>query len=192
MDEARRNLAALRGEATSNNEVNREMHEIHFALTSEAESTASPWTALFKNTGIGAWSRVVVAMAANAGQQLTGSNIISSFGPYIFQTSIRMSRHEALLVSGGLQVWFFLSSLIPWFIIDRVGRRKLFLFGSAGMAVCMTLSAVFVGIGGKSLGYAATVFMYLFYTFFTTGWQANMWICESTILQTLSCATSKI
>jgi hypothetical protein len=30
--------------------------------------------------------------------------------------------------------------------------------------------------------------MYLFYTFFTTGWQANMWICKSTILQTLSCA----
>jgi Na+/melibiose symporter-like transporter len=154
------------------------MHEIHYALTSEAESTASSWTALFKNAGIGAWSRVVVAMAANAGQQLTGSNIISSFGPYIFQTSIGMSRHEALLVSGGLQVWFFLSSLIPWFIIDTVGRRKLFLFGSAGMAVCMTLSAVFVGIGGKSLGYAATVFMYLFYTFFTTGWQANMWICK--------------
>jgi sugar porter (SP) family MFS transporter len=178
VNEARRNLAALRGEATSSTEVNREMHEIHYALTSEAESTASSWTALFKNAGIGAWSRVVVAMAANAGQQLTGSNIISSFGPYIFQTSIGMSRHEALLVSGGLQVWFFLSSLIPWFIIDTVGRRKLFLFGSAGMAVCMTLSAVFVGIGGKSLGYAATVFMYLFYTFFTTGWQANMWICK--------------
>ena len=178
MDEARRNLAALRGEATSSNEVNREMHEIHFALTSESESAASSWTALFKNAGIGAWSRVVVAMAANAGQQLTGSNIVSSFGPYIFQTSIGMSRHEALLVSGGLQVWFFLSSLIPWFIIDRVGRRKLFLIGSAGMAVCMTLSAVFVGIGGKEFGYAATVFMYLFYTFFTAGWQANMWICE--------------
>jgi MFS family permease len=88
MDEARRNLAALRGEATSSNEVDREMHEIHFALTSEEESTASSWTALFKNAGIGAWSRVVVAMAANAGQQLTGSNIISSFGPYIFQTSL--------------------------------------------------------------------------------------------------------
>jgi MFS family permease len=162
MAEARHNLAALRGKDTASMEVDKEMHEIHFALTNEAEA-ASSWTALFKNAGIGAWSRVVVAMAANAGQQLTGSNIISSFGPYIFQTSIGMSRHEALLVSGGLQVWFFASSLIPWFIIDRVGRRK---------------SAVFVGVGGQRLGYAATVFMYLFYTFFTTGWQANMWICE--------------
>jgi sugar porter (SP) family MFS transporter len=177
MVEARHNLAALRGFDTASTEVSREMHEIHFALTSEAEAATS-WTALFKNAGIGAWSRVVIAMAANAGQQLTGSNIISSFGPYIFQTSIGMSRHEALLVSGGLQVWFFASSLIPWFIIDKVGRRKLFLFGSAGMALCMTLSAVFVGIGGQKLGYAATVCMYLFYTFFTTGWQANMWICE--------------
>lgn len=169
MDEARHDLAALRGEDTSSAEVNREMHEIYYDLTSEAESIDSSWTALFRNAGIGAWSRVAVAMAGNAGQQLTGSNIISSFGPYIFQTSIGMSRYEALLVSDGLQVWFFLSSLIPWVIIDRVGRRKLSLFGSAGMAVCMTLSAVFVGMGGKELGYAATVFMYLFYTFFTTG-----------------------
>jgi sugar porter (SP) family MFS transporter len=168
MAEARHNLAALRGADTASIEVNREMHEIHYALTSEVEA-ASSWIALFKNSGIGAWSRVVVAMAANAGQQLTGSNTISSFGPYIFQTSIGMSRHEALLVSGGLQVWFFASSLIPWFIIDGVGRRKLFMFGSIGMAMCMTLSAVFVGIGGQKFGYATTVFMYLFYTFFTTG-----------------------
>lgn len=125
MNEARHNLAALRGEATSSTEVNREMHEIHVALTSEVESIASSWTALFKNAGIGAWSRAVVAMAANAGQQLTSSNIISSFGPYIFQTSIGMSRYEALLISGGLQVWVFLSSLIPWFIIDRVEMQAL-------------------------------------------------------------------
>lgn len=79
------------------------MSDIHFALTSEAESTGSSWTALFQNPGIGAWSRIVVAMAANAGQQLMGSNVISSFGPYIFQTSIGMSRHEAqprLLIIG--------------------------------------------------------------------------------------------
>lgn len=81
MDEARHNLAAIRGEDNVSIEATREMHEIHYALTSEAESTASSWTALFKNAGIGAWSRVVVTMVANAGQQLTGSNIISSFGP---------------------------------------------------------------------------------------------------------------
>lgn len=115
-------------------------------------------------------------------QQLTGSNVISSLGPYVFEHSIGLSRHDALLVSGGNQVYFFLSSLIAWWAVDRFGRRKLFMFGSAGMSLCMALSAMFVGIGIKSLGYGAVVVLYVFYTFFTVGWQANMWTYPSEIL----------
>src|ERR1700744_3914925 len=50
------------------------------------------------------------------------------------------------------------------------------------MGVCMMLSAIFVGIGTKGLGYAATVVLYLFQTFFTLGWQSNMWIYPSELL----------
>jgi MFS family permease len=95
---------------------------------------------------------------------------------------IGMSRYNAMLVSGGLQAFYFLSSIIPWFVIDRVGRRKLFMIGSMGMGVCMLLSAIFVGIGTQGLGYAATVVLYLFQTFFTLGWQSNMWIYPSELL----------
>jgi MFS family permease len=93
-----------------------------------------------------------------------------------------LSRFDALLVSGGLQVFYFLSSLIPWYAIDRVGRRKLFMIGSAGMGTCMLLSAIFVGIGTTGLGFAAAVVLYLFQTFFTLGWQSNMWIYPSELL----------
>lgn len=93
-----------------------------------------------------------------------------------------MTRHDALLVSGGLQIFYFLSSLIPWMIVDRVGRRRLFMLGSTGMGLCMTLSAIFVGIGGMGLGYAAAVVLYLFQTFFTLGWQSNMWVYPSELL----------
>ncbi len=85
----------------------------------------------------------------------------------IFSASVGMSRYDALLVAGGLQVFYFLSSLIPWFIVDKAGRRRLFILGSAGMGTCMVLSAIFVGIGTTGLGYAAAVVLYLFQTFFT-------------------------
>ena len=113
---------------------------------------------------------------ANFFQQFSGVNVMSSLGPYIFQNSIGLNRHDALLVSGGLQVFYFLSSLIPWYTTDHWGRRRLFMLGSIGMGTCMTLSAIFVGIGTKGLGYAATVVLYIFQTFFTLGWQSNMWI----------------
>ncbi|CAD0110842.1 unnamed protein product [Aureobasidium uvarum] len=153
LDLAINNLAALRGMNRDDPDLQREMKDIEYIVEVEQREEGT-WSDVFKDGGISGSTRVVIACVANALQQLTGSNVMSSFGPYIFQKSIGMTRHQALLVSGGLQVFFFVSSIIPWFIIDRVGRRRLFLFGSTGLGLCMALSAVFVGVkGNKSLGY---------------------------------------
>jgi hypothetical protein len=50
------------------------------------------------------------------------------------------------------------------------------------MGICMTLSSIFVGIGGAGLGYAAAVVLHLFQTFFTLGRQSNMWVYPSELL----------
>lgn len=174
-------LAALRGDHPDTPKIAEEMKEIQYAIEIESEETGS-WSDCFKDNGISGWTRVVIAFSANFFQQLSGCNVMSSLGPYVFQVSIGMSRYDALLVSGGLQVFYFLSSLMPWYLVDKVGRRKLFMLGSAGMGCCMTLSAIFVGIDTKGLGYAAAVVLYLFQTFFTLGWQSNMWIYPSELL----------
>lgn len=174
-------LAALRGGARDDPAVQSEIREIKYALEIEAEEVGS-WADCFKDGGICGWQRVAVAFSANFFQQLSGVNVMSSLGPYIFHVSIGMSTRDALLVSGGLQVYYFLSSLIPWYTTNNYGRRTLFMIGSAGMGVCMLLSAVFVGIGSTGLGYAAAVVLYIFQTFFTLGWQSNMWIYPSELL----------
>ncbi|KUL83010.1 hypothetical protein ZTR_09314 [Talaromyces verruculosus] len=159
--DASKSLAALRGDG----DVAEEIAQIKFALEIEAEH--GTWSDLFKNSGPSGRTRVIIAFWVNAMQQLTGSNVISSLGPYVFEHSIGLSSHDAMLVSGGNQVYFFLSSLIAWWAVDRFGRRKLFMFGSAGT---------------KNLGYGAVVVLYVFYTFFTIRWQANMWTYPSEIL----------
>ena len=78
------------------------------------------------------WTRLWIGLSANAIQELSGVNVMSSLGPYIFQTSIGMSRFDALLVAGGLQIFYLLSSLLPWLVVDSAGRRRLFLLGLAG------------------------------------------------------------
>ena len=174
-------LAALRAGYPDTPEVAEELKEVQYAVEVEHEEAAS-WSDVFKDNGISGFQRVFVAFAANFFQQLSGVNVMSSLGPYVFQKSIGMSHRESMLVSGGLQVWYFLSSLLPWYLVDRVGRRKLFMLGSAGMFLCMALSAVFVGIGTTNLGYGAAVVLYLFQSFFTIGWQSNMWIYPSEML----------
>ncbi|KAK9333381.1 general substrate transporter [Lipomyces starkeyi] len=165
-DRASHVLAALRGHP----EVMFELQEISYAIAVESQEAGS-LSDVFKDHGISGWQRVLIACTANFFQQMSGVN-----------NSVGLSSHNALLVSGGLQVFYFLSSLIPWYVIDRVGRRRLFMLGSVGMGTCMLLSAIFVGIGTKSLGYAAIVVLYLFQMFFTLGWQSNMWIYPSELL----------
>ncbi|KAK0800183.1 hypothetical protein LTR75_008977 [Friedmanniomyces endolithicus] len=152
--EATVSLAALRGDHMDAESIAMEMKEIQYAIAVEAEETGS-WADVFKDGGVSGFTRVAIAFSANFFQQLSGVNVMSSLGPYIFQVSIGMSRYDALLVSGGLQIFYFLSSLIP---------------------------AIFVGIGTKGLGYAAAVVLYFFQTFFTLGWQSNMWIYPSELL----------
>ncbi|KAK9492238.1 general substrate transporter [Lipomyces doorenjongii] len=163
-------LAALRGHSEDHPEVMFELQEIRYAIAVESQEAGS-WSDVFKDHGISGWQRVLISWTSNFVQQMSGVN-----------NSVGLSSHNALLVSGGLQVFYFLSSLIPWYVVDRVGRRRLFLLGSMGMGTCMLLSAVFVGIGTKGLGYAAIVVLYLFQTFFTLGWQSNMWIYPSELL----------
>ncbi|KAN0110858.1 putative hexose carrier protein [Hyaloscypha variabilis] len=181
IEKAAISLAALRGGYSDTPEISRELEEIRYAVAIEARETGS-WSDVFRDNGISGSTRVLIAFAANFFQQLSGVNVMSSLGPYVFQESIGMNRHDALLVSGGLQIFYFLSSLIPWIVVDRVGRRRLFILGSAGMGICMTLSSIFVGIGGAGLGYAAAVVLYLFQTFFTLRWQSNMWVYPSELL----------
>ncbi|RFU28029.1 hypothetical protein B7463_g8307, partial [Scytalidium lignicola] len=174
-------LAALRGGFTESPEVVFEMKEIQYAIAVEAQEAGS-WSDVFRDNGISGNARVLIGFLANFFQQLSGVNVMSSLGPYIFQNSVGLDRHQALIVSGGLQAWYFLSSLTAWWAVDHVGRRKLFMFGSVGMGTCMALCAIFVGIGTKGLGYAAIVVLYLFQTFFTLGWQSNMWVYPSELL----------
>ncbi|KAJ5114390.1 hexose carrier protein [Penicillium alfredii] len=174
-------LAALRGGFPDDAVVVEELKEIQYAITVEADEAGS-WKDVFKDNGMSGSTRVAIGCAANLCQQMSGVNVMGSLGPYVFQDSIGMNRKNAMLVSGGLQVFYFLSSLIPWWAIDRAGRRRLFMIGSTGMGVCMLLSAIFVGIGTKNLGYAAAVALYIFQSFFTVGWQSNMWIYPSELL----------
>lgn len=174
-------LAALRGGHPDRDDIAEEIKEIQYAIAIEAEEQGS-WSDVFHDNGISGSTRVLIGFSANFFQQLSGVNVMSSLGPYVFQESIGMSRYDALLVSGGLQVWYFLSSLVPWYVVDRAGCRRLFMIGSAGMGICMLLSAIFVGIGTKGLGYAAAVVLYLFQTFFTLGWQSNMVSPSSEVL----------
>jgi hypothetical protein len=76
-----------------------------------------------------------------------------------------------------------MASFIPIFIVEKVGRRPLMLFGSAGMALSMAALAVsnyYVTLDpdniNTSAGVAQAVFLFVFNTFFAIGWLGMTWL----------------
>jgi MFS family permease len=78
------NLAALRGDHPDNDAIAMEMKEIQYAISVEAEEQGS-WADVFRDGGVSGFTRVAIAFSANFFQQLSGVNVMSSLGPYIFQ-----------------------------------------------------------------------------------------------------------
>lgn len=80
------------------------------------------------------------------------------------------------MLAGFNGIAYFLSSLIPIWVIDRVGRRKLMLFAAGGQCACMAILAGTVSDGSKAAGIVAIVMLFLFNFFFAVGLLAIPWL----------------
>lgn len=109
-------------------------------------------------------------------QQLSGINLITYYAPTIFQESVGIPHNLSLLLAGFNGVAYFLSSLVPIWIIDRLGRRKLMLFAAVGQGACMAILSGTVSNGSKSAGIVAILMLFLFNFFFAVGLLAIPWL----------------
>ena len=89
--------------------------------------------------------------------------------PALVTVGITNSRIQ-LAISGTLQIWNLFWSLLAASLVDRVGRRILFLASIAGMILFFSLQTVFATVyvktGHQGLAHAFVAFVFLFYSFF--------------------------
>ena len=71
---------------------------------------------------------------------------------------------------------YFLASLIAIFIIDRIGRRKLMLFGAVGQCLTMVLLAILGSIDTSATQIVSAVLLFVFNSFFAVGWLGMTWL----------------
>ncbi|EON99026.1 putative hexose transporter protein [Phaeoacremonium minimum UCRPA7] len=94
-------------------------------------------------------------------------NALTSYYLSKVLNSINITDHKTqLLLNAGLQIWGFLSAVIFATLIDKVGRRKLFLIGMSGMGISYVIwticSAINQETGFKHIGYAGAVLAMIF------------------------------
>lgn len=162
--------------------------EILQTVALEESLGAGSWRDLLKNDHIQSQRRLFIAMGIQSMQQLGGINALIYYSGTLFQKSIGFDQHTSALMAGYLQTWFFIASFIPWFLIDRIGRRPLLLSMITVMACVMAVQTALIFQVqnntpiAKSAGAGAVAMLFIFQGAFTIGFQATVWVYPSEIL----------
>lgn len=137
IDQARKALHKVRG---SNTDVEPELEELvrwsEFAKSVKKE----PFVTIFERQYR---PHLVIAIAIPLFQQLTGINMVAFYAPNLFQ-SMGFGNDAALLSSVIIGVVNIGALLIFSAIIDRVGRRVLFVVGGTVMLVCQVSLCIYI------------------------------------------------
>ncbi|PSD47379.1 sugar porter family MFS transporter [Stenotrophomonas geniculata] len=117
-------------------------------------------------------------------QQLVGINVVFYYGAVLWQ-AVGFSENDALLInvlSGALSIG---ACVITVLLIDRIGRKPLLWFGSAGMSLSLALVVVAFASGSLAdghlqlpgrMGTLALVAANAYVVFFNLSWGPVMWV----------------
>ncbi|CAO1628564.1 unnamed protein product [Jaminaea pallidilutea] len=136
--------------------------------------------------------RLVLGSSLFAFQNGTGINAINYYSPTVFKSLGITGANTGLLTTGifgviktvGALVWIF-------FLIDRVGRRRILYVGAAGGAAAMLAIAIYiavdkpaqrpVGAGIDAPGRFALACFYIWTAFYASTWNGTPWVVGSEI-----------
>ncbi|GFZ47965.1 hypothetical protein JCM24511_05712 [Saitozyma sp. JCM 24511] len=193
VDEARYILSCLEDRAEEDARLDGQIREIISAVELERQS-ARGWSDLLKRThdgqgekrrmltvGQGGGKGLQQAVVIQVMQAFSGSTVISYYVTTIFKEAIGLSDHLSTLLSGYLQVFFLVCSFGTWWLIERAGRRILFLVTAFCMATVLFLMGGMIKLNTHASGIAAAVMVFAYQAFFTWGWMAGVWVYSSEI-----------
>lgn len=99
--------------------------------------------------------------------QWSGNGLVSFYLKKVFEAIGITHPPTQLRINGLLQLWNLLWALGASFLVDRAGRRPLFLASATGMLVCFALqtacAAAFAATQSTSAAYLDVLFIFLFY-----------------------------
>ncbi|KAL2004758.1 hypothetical protein VTN00DRAFT_3286 [Thermoascus crustaceus] len=189
--EARDVTARLVGKPEDDPAVEEELRNINEALEVQSRDGGFKMRELLTNGPSQNFRRTTLAMVAQFFQQICGINLITYYATFLFENSLGFDPAMARLLAACNGTEYFLASLIALPLIERTGRRNLMLIGAFGMMASMAILAGTVSTGvtlpnGAPLletryGVTASVFLFVFNTFFAIGWLGMTWLYPAEI-----------
>lgn len=115
-------------------------------------------------------------------------NAFIYYAPTLFQ-SLGADYEMSLNLSGALNVMQVVAVVICFFIIDRVGRRPLAIWGAVGMFIVYVIIAALVGVYGPnwenaSAGWVCAAFAFLYMLSYGVSYSPLGWTLPSEVFST--------
>ncbi|KAG9638963.1 general substrate transporter, partial [Aureobasidium melanogenum] len=146
--------------------VQSEYLEIRETLRAEKEFSSQGWKGMISNKGNR--RRITLIALVSFFSQCSGNGLVSYYLHDILESVGMTDSYDQALFNGGLQIYNFLVAvLFSVLLVDKLGRRKLFLIAAGGMLVTFSIwtacSAVYSQTGNKGAGKAVLAMIFLFY-----------------------------
>jgi len=121
--------------------------------------------------------RLLLLVSLGLFSQYSGNAIISNYANLIYTNAGITRQDQKIPLNGGQTLLSLIVSVFCAFLVDRVGRRPLFLTATAGMFfmfLAWTITAARFEASGekdiKSAGYPQIVFVWMFGVFYSFAW----------------------
>ncbi len=142
---------------------------------------ATNWTEIFKP-----WLRTAlfIAIGIMFVQQFVGINTIIYYAPTVFIIAGFAGPKAAIAATVSVGVVNVLSTVLSMFLIDKIGRRKLYFIGLTGMAIALAALGTFFLMKdnlGPSLKYITVASVLIYILFFAISLGPLGWLIISEI-----------
>ncbi|KAI7506196.1 general substrate transporter [Hortaea werneckii] len=171
-------IANLYGKGDIHNPKARdEYREIKMNVLLQRQEGERSYADMFKRY----YKRVFIAMSAQALAQLNGINVISYYAPLVFEQAGWVGR-DAILMTGINGITYLASTVPPWYVVDRLGRRFILLSGAIAMIISLSAISYFIFIDIHITPTMVVIFVMIYNAAFGYSWGPIPWLYPPEIL----------
>ncbi|RDX72431.1 Sugar carrier protein C [Mucuna pruriens] len=142
-EDARKELVKIRGTT----EVDAEFRDM-LAASEASQNVKHPWRTLMERKYR---PQLVFAICIPFFQQFTGLNVITFYAPILFRT-IGFGSTASLMSAVIIGSFKPVSTMVSILVVDKYGRRTLFLEGGAQMLICQIIMTIAIAVAFGTSG----------------------------------------
>lgn len=168
-EEARHVLAQLNDAEPDSESVLNDFNLMKADLRSTQDTKAS-WKTLFTFGKTQEFQRMMIGCSGQFFQQFTGCNAAIYYSTLLFEQNLNLAHRLSLVLGGVFATVYALATIPSFFMIERVGRRNLFLIGflGQGLSFIITMGCLIDPTVENSKGAIVGIFLFICFFAFTT------------------------